>query len=48
METPCKKTCVVSNGICVGCLRTVYEVTNWTKFTDEERREVMERLKALK
>jgi len=44
IETPCITICAVEKGICVGCGRTVEEVTKWLDYTDHERKSVMERL----
>jgi len=43
IETPCITICAVEKGICVGCGRTVEEVTKWLDYTDHERKSVMER-----
>ena len=43
-ETPCVSICAVENGTCIGCGRTVEEVTKWFDYTDHERKIVMERL----
>ena len=44
IETPCVSICAVENGTCIGCGRTVEEVTKWLDYTDNERKIVMERL----
>ena len=51
MESPCVKICkfgeYLSQGlelVCIGCGRTQDEIRDWTIYTDEKRREVMERL----
>ena len=51
METPCKKICKLgsyislgSELICIGCGRTQDEIRDWTTYTDEKRREIMEKL----
>ena len=31
-------------GYCEGCNRTEYEISNWTRFSDEERAQIMEEL----
>jgi len=48
IETPCLKVCAV-NGMtnhCIGCGRTLAEIGGWTRFTDAERRAIMEALPA--
>lgn len=39
VESPCVKLCVVHSeeGICVGCLRTIEEITAWSRLTAEAR-----------
>jgi predicted Fe-S protein YdhL (DUF1289 family) len=32
--------------ICIGCYRTIDEIARWSRFTDMERREIMEALPA--
>jgi predicted Fe-S protein YdhL (DUF1289 family) len=46
VESPCVKICVVhpQARICTGCLRSIDEITRWTKMTPEERRTIMEAL----
>ena len=44
IETPCVAICRTENGTCIGCGRTVEEVTKWWDYTDHERKIVMERL----
>ena len=53
MESPCIKVCKFNYGeylsvsgelICIGCGRTQDEIREWTIYTDEQRRKIMERL----
>ena len=46
IESPCVKICVVhpEARICTGCLRSIDEITRWSKMSHEERREVMDAL----
>ncbi|MDT8328761.1 MAG: DUF1289 domain-containing protein [Roseovarius sp.] len=43
VDSPCVKVCVVhpEARICTGCLRTIDEITRWSKMPSEERREIM-------
>ena len=43
MVTPCNNVCVVhpAKGLCIGCGRTVDEITRWTTMSDSERGDVM-------
>ncbi len=46
--SPCIKLCVVhpEERICVGCLRTIEEITAWSRLTPEARAAVMADLPA--
>ena len=43
IESPCIKICVIhpAERICTGCLRSIDEITVWSRLTAEERRVVM-------
>ncbi len=46
VESPCIKICVVhpEARLCTGCLRSIDEITRWSKMTPVERREIMNEL----
>ncbi|WP_417726103.1 DUF1289 domain-containing protein [Roseovarius sp.] len=46
VESPCVKVCVVhpEARICTGCLRSIDEITRWTKMSATERHEIIEAL----
>lgn len=46
VESPCVRICVVhpEARICTGCMRSIDEITRWSKMTPEERHEIMEDL----
>lgn len=48
--SPCKKICRIShNGkYCIGCLRTILEISNWNKFGDEKKKKIIVQLKKRK
>lgn len=48
VQSPCVKICVVhpTEGLCVGCLRTVAEIAGWSRLTPAERAAVMAELPA--
>jgi len=50
IESPCIKICVVhpEARICTGCLRTIDEITQWSRMEPAARLEVMEALPARK
>jgi predicted Fe-S protein YdhL (DUF1289 family) len=43
IDSPCVKLCTVHpvERICVGCLRTVDEITAWSRMQPESRRAIM-------
>ena len=42
MKTPCVKICKLIDSVCIGCGRTQDQIREWTIYTDEERRKIME------
>jgi uncharacterized protein len=48
LETPCVNVCLLDSetGLCVGCGRTLQEITNWSAMTPAERRAIMAALPA--
>ncbi|NVO22754.1 DUF1289 domain-containing protein [Donghicola sp. C2-DW-16] len=43
IESPCIKICVIhpETRLCTGCLRTIDEITAWSRMTPDLRRKVM-------
>ncbi|MGY6696197.1 MAG: DUF1289 domain-containing protein [Roseinatronobacter sp.] len=50
IESPCIKICVIHPAVrlCTGCLRSIDEITQWTRMSTEARRKVMAELPARK
>ncbi|PWJ15840.1 DUF1289 domain-containing protein [Jannaschia seohaensis] len=48
IESPCVKICVVhpETRLCTGCLRSIDEITAWSRMTPETRRAIMAELPA--
>ncbi len=48
IQSPCVKLCVVhpEERICVGCLRSIEEITSWSRLSHEARAAVMADLPA--
>ena len=45
MITPCIGTCKIDqHEVCIGCGRSLQEIAQWTRMTDQERQLVMDRL----
>lgn len=45
MTSPCIDICTILGGTCQGCGRTLEEIQRWALYTDEEREEIMRRLR---
>lgn len=44
IESPCIKVCQHdSKGVCFGCRRTRDEAGNWSNYSNEEKREIIEK-----
>ncbi|MEJ6394918.1 DUF1289 domain-containing protein [Gymnodinialimonas sp. 2305UL16-5] len=43
VESPCVKICVIhpESRLCTGCLRSIDEITQWSRMAPEARRSVM-------
>ncbi|MEM7721200.1 MAG: DUF1289 domain-containing protein [Pseudomonadota bacterium] len=50
IESPCVKICVIhpEARLCTGCLRSIDEITEWSRMTPDARTEVMAALPARK
>ena len=48
IETPCVKVCTLDarRGLCLGCGRTIDEITRWTTTNASERTQVISELPA--
>jgi predicted Fe-S protein YdhL (DUF1289 family) len=48
MLSPCINICSIDtpSGFCVGCGRTIEEITGWRAFSDHERQDIMTLLPA--
>lgn len=46
IQSPCVKLCVVhpEERLCVGCLRTIDEISVWSRLTHEQRAEIIAEL----
>ena len=42
VKSPCENVCkVASDGYCIGCHRSIYEIGYWQSMTDEGKLEVL-------
>lgn len=44
MISPCIKKCWMENGYCLGCKRSLDEITDWSMYSNKEREYIMEEL----
>lgn len=48
VKSPCIFVCTLENDVCIGCKRTKDEISKWSKYSDEEKQKVIDRLNKLK
>jgi predicted Fe-S protein YdhL (DUF1289 family) len=48
IKSPCINICVLEDKLCVGCGRTVEQITLWSTYTNEQKRKVVEELNGKK
>jgi len=48
VASPCTSVCTIepASGLCAGCLRTLDEIALWSTLSDDEKREVWQRIAA--
>jgi uncharacterized protein len=46
VASPCTSVCTIdqASGLCAGCFRTLDEIAGWIRFSDEEKRAVLDAL----
>ena len=44
MKSHCVKICKLIDSVCIGCGRTSEQITEWTKYTDEKREEIIKEI----
>lgn len=49
MKSPCRRVCKLDDQqICIGCGRTWTEIKEWNTYSDEQRQNVIDKLKDFK
>lgn len=43
-KSPCCLACKLCDDICIGCGRTLEEIKNWSKYTNEEKIRINKRI----
>ena len=46
--SPCIGVCTEIDGACIGCFRTIEQITKWGTYTDKEKRKVIKESKIRK
>lgn len=48
VDSPCTKVCVIdpASRLCTGCLRSIDEITDWSRMAPDQRRSIMAGLPA--
>lgn len=42
IESPCIKTCIIDNGLCKGCFRTLEEISQWRKISNKDKEKIIQ------
>ena len=45
VDSPCTNVCALEDGYCVGCGRTVAEITSWQSMSEDERVQVVQAIR---
>ena len=49
VKSPCRLVCKYDeNKVCIGCLRTMEEIVNWTEYSDQQKLEVWRNIRERK
>jgi predicted Fe-S protein YdhL (DUF1289 family) len=48
IKSPCINICSLKDELCIGCGRTVEQITLWSTYTNEQKRKVVEELNGKK
>ena len=48
IKSPCVNVCKIDyeSGYCIGCNRTIEEITNWSVFKDSQKRKILKKVKS--
>mgnify|MGYP006110401051 CR=1 FL=1 len=48
IDSPCNDVCTTDpeSGLCIGCGRTLKEISNWLFFTEDQKKRVLKALKS--
>ena len=48
VKSPCIDVCKIDyeSGYCIGCNRTIEEITNWSSFNDSQKKKILTKVKS--
>ena len=48
IKSPCVNVCKIDyeSGYCIGCNRTIEEITNWGSFNDSQKKKILTKVKS--
>ena len=48
IKSPCIAVCKIDyeSGYCIGCNRTIEEITNWGSFNDSQKKKILTKVKS--
>jgi uncharacterized protein len=46
IKSPCIDVCITREGVCIGCYRTTEEMAAWPTMSEQQKQEVLEKIKA--
>ena len=48
VKSPCIAVCKIDyeSGYCIGCNRTIEEITNWSSFNDSQKKKILTKVKS--
>ena len=48
VKSPCIAVCKIDyeSGYCIGCNRTIEEITNWGSFNDSQKKKILTKVKS--
>lgn len=47
IKSPCNNICKMDlkNNFCIGCGRSIYQITNWSFYSEKERKKIIKNIK---
>lgn len=45
IKSPCIRVCRLDNDVCIGCKRTLLEIKEWSKMTNQDREAIIQEIK---